>query len=69
MNMGLSAALELLAKGYTPIAMKRGSKVPAERWTHWLDKTPTVASVQERWRDTDHGVALLCKGLIVVDVR
>ncbi len=61
----LAAALDLLGKGYTPVAMLPGSKVPAEKWRHLYEAGRTVADIRARhW----HGIAIITKGIVVIDV-
>ena len=50
------------------MAMTPATKIPAEKWTRWMNESPTRESIFERWQKTDNGVALLCKDLIVIDV-
>lgn len=57
----------LFAKGYIPVAMVRGTKTPAEKWSHLYDQGRTIESIRERWRH-DYGLAIICKGLVVIDV-
>src|SRR5438128_41978 len=62
-------ALELAEKGYIPVAMLPGLKVPAEdRWNEWADRAVTEESILRRWQGNRNGVAILCKDLIVLDV-
>lgn len=67
-NGNLAVALELFAMGYTPVAMRYASKTPAEKWRHWLTESRSRESIVARWRNTRHGVALLCKEIVVIDV-
>jgi hypothetical protein len=62
-------ALSLADKGYIPVAMVSGTKVPAERgWQEWATRPVTRESIARRWKGTRHGVALLCHDLVVFDV-
>jgi hypothetical protein len=64
----LRTALALAQNGYTPVAIRRRSKVPAERWRRWLFEQPTEQSIRDRWEGTDLDVAILCKDLLVFDL-
>ena len=62
-------ALELAKNGYIPVAMLPGTKVPAERgWQEWPGRPLTEESIARRWKGTRNGIALLCHGLVVLDV-
>ncbi len=62
-------ALELAKNGYIPVAMRPGSKVPAESgWQEWPTRLFTEESIARRWKGTRNGIALLCHGLVVLDV-
>ena len=62
-------ALALAKYGYIPVAILPGLKVPAEkRWQEWMHRSVTEESIAERWQGTRHGIALLCKDLLVLDV-
>ena len=62
-------ALDLAKKGYIPVAMLPGTKVPAERgWQEWPGRPLTEESIARRWKGTRNGIALLCHGLVVLDI-
>src|SRR4051812_26383728 len=62
-------ARELAANGYRPVAMLPGTKLPAERaWQEWASREVTAESIERRWRGTRNGIAILCHGLVVLDV-
>lgn len=62
-------ARDLADKGYIPVAMRPGAKLPAERaWQEWAGRPVTDESIARRWRGTRLGVAILCAGLVVLDV-
>ena len=62
-------ARELTENGYIPVAMLPGTKQPAENaWQEWATRAVTAESIERRWRGTRNGVALLCHGLVVLDV-
>lgn len=62
-------ALELAENGYIPVAMIPGTKLPAEReWQEWPNRPLTEDSIARRWRGTRNGIALLCHGLVVLDI-
>jgi hypothetical protein len=64
----LQAALDATEKGYDPVAMLPGQKIPAEAWARWLTEEPTEESIYERWQGTRNGIALVCRDLVVIDV-
>jgi hypothetical protein len=62
-------AQNLVALGYIPVAMRSGTKIPAEsEWQEWPNRQITEESIARRWKGTRHGVALLCHGIVVLDV-
>ena len=62
-------ALELAKNGYIPVAMLPGTKVPAEKeWQGWPGRPLTEESIARRWKGTRNGIALLCHGLVVLDI-
>lgn len=62
-------ALEAAEKGYIPVAILPGLKVPAEAgWDGWMTRPVTEESIAERWKGTRNGLAILCKDLVVFDV-
>src|SRR5438128_2352757 len=62
-------ALDLARKGYIPVAMLPGKKVPAEKsWQEWGERPVTEESITQRWRHTRNGIAILCKDLVVFDI-
>src|SRR4051794_31183820 len=68
-DANLQSALELREKGYIPVAVLPGLKVPAEAgWDGWMDRAVTEESIRQRWENTRNGVAILCKDLVVFDV-
>lgn len=68
-SANLEIALDAFAKGYTVIAMLAGTKIPAEKWNRWLTEPATAESIYQRWDGTDHGLALHCHNVLVVDVE
>lgn len=68
MHNNFETALELHEKGYLPVAILPGLKVPAERWTRWLTEEMTQESITRRWQFTRNGIAVICRGFVVFDV-
>lgn len=64
----LRVAFDAIEKGYLPVAMLPGQKIPAEKWTRWLSDEMTEESIYERWQNNDRGIAIICRDLIVFDV-
>lgn len=64
----LPAALEIAAKGYIPVAMLPGKKIPAESWKRRLQGPTTLESIYTRWQNTRNGIAIICQDIIVFDV-
>jgi hypothetical protein len=63
------AALGLAQKGYIPVAMIPGTKLPAEReWQGWPNRDLTEELIARRWQGTRNGIALFCHDLVVLDI-
>lgn len=69
----LKTAQNYLAKGWSIIPIKKGSKLPAiSEWTTYQTRKPTIQEVTKWWTDMpDANIALICgkiSGVIVVDI-
>jgi P4 family phage/plasmid primase-like protien len=69
----LKTAQNYLAKGWSIIPIKRGSKLPAiSEWTTYQTRKPTLEEVTKWWTDMpEANIALICgkiSGVIVVDI-
>ncbi len=63
----LQRALEAAEKGYVPIPMLPGSKVPAVKWKRWQSEMPTEELLREWFADARRNIAIVTTGLVIFD--
>src|SRR4051812_27335809 len=65
---GLDTALALHERGYIPVAIVEKTKLPAEKWRHLYEQGRSYDSIISRWKGARLGVAIITKGMVVIDV-
>lgn len=64
-----ASALRLHEKGYIPVPMTPGTKVPAVKgWNELTHGSLTREDIIAKWAEARYGIAILTRGLIVLDV-
>lgn len=65
-NDNLAVALDALDKGFAPIPIVEGTKIPAVKWKEWQTKLPPTDLLRE-WFGAGRNIAILTSGLVVFD--
>ncbi|MCI0457179.1 MAG: bifunctional DNA primase/polymerase [Gemmataceae bacterium] len=62
----LRSALEAAEKGYSPIPVLPGTKVPAVKWRTWQEELPPVELIRA-WFAVRRNIAIVTRGIVVFD--
>ena len=68
MTKNYDVAITLLEEGYTPIPIKKDSKICAVTWKDYQDREPTREELKQWFLNTTNEIAVIPKHFMVVDI-
>lgn len=64
-----ASALELHEKGYIPVPMIEGTKIPAVKgWNELQHESLAREDIVAKWAEARYGIAIVTRGLLVLDI-
>ena len=68
MTKNYDVAITLLEEGYTPIPIKKESKICAVTWKDYQDREPTREELKQWFLNTTNEIAVIPKHFMVIDI-